>query len=155
MMVGKSAVEIAIEPRDAAAQELQRLFRHQGCNTISTVDDDMAAFRIDVAEGVLGIGEIIGKDRVLRYPSSSRSKRTGLHHRAKRLDLFTMNRIFSNADLKSIVFRRIVAPGDHDAAVNRQLKQGEIHERGGANSNIHHMQSTGKESSYKSPVESW
>ena len=30
-----------------------------------------------------------------------------------------MNRIFADADLKSVVFSRIVAPGDHDAAVNR------------------------------------
>src|SRR4029079_5301410 len=122
MMVGKSAVEIAIEPRDAAAQELQRLFRHQGCNTISTIDDHMQAFRIDVAEGLLDIGQIVGNDRVLRYLSGSSNKSAGLHHRSKRLDLLSMNRIFPNADLKSVVFRRIVAPSDHDAAVNRQLK---------------------------------
>ena len=66
MVVRKSPVEIAIEPCDLTAEKLQRLFGHQGRHAISTVDDDVQAFRIDMGETLLEIGQIVGNDGMLR-----------------------------------------------------------------------------------------
>src|SRR6185503_7152266 len=146
MVVRKSPIEIAVEPCDVTAEKFQGLLGHQRCHPVSAVDHDMEALGVDVAEALLDIGQIVWNDGVLRQPSDPRHKRTGLHHRSKRLDLLSMNRVFSDADLKSIVFGCIVTPGDHNASVNRELKQRKIHKRRGTNTDIHDVQSTGKES---------
>ena len=53
---------------------------------------------------------------------------------------------FADADLESVVFCRIVTAGDHDAAVDRQLKEGEIDQRGRTDPDIDHVHAARQQS---------
>src|SRR6476620_12503955 len=57
-----------------------------------------------------------------------------------------MDGLFADADLESVVFRRVVTASDHDAAVDRQLKEGEIDQRGRTDSDIDHVHPTRQQS---------
>ena len=73
-------------------------------------------------------------------------KDTGLQDPAQLLNGLSVDGLFPDADLESIVFRRVVAARDHDAAVDRQLKEGEIDHGDGQMPNIDHVHAARQQS---------
>ena len=59
------------------------------------------------------------------------------------LDLLPIDRIGADADLEAVEVGRIMASGDHHAAVHPEVADGEIEHRGGAQADIGHIDPRG------------
>src|SRR5215831_7906130 len=143
-----------MEPRDTAAQEFQRLFRHQGCCPVPTVDDHVKPVSLQPSKTLFDIGEIVRNNRVLRKTSRSRTKLSCLNDLTERLNLLTMNGFSAHADLKPVILSGIMTAGNHNAAVDRKRKQRKIQQRGWANSNIDNIEPALEKPSHQGLVES-
>src|SRR5215831_8226314 len=141
-----------MEPRDTAAQEFQRLLRHQGCCPVPTVDDYVKPISLQPGKTLFEVSEIVRNNRVLRKESRPRTKLSCLNDLTERLNLIAMYGFSAHADLKPVILSRIMTAGDHDAAIDRKRKQRKIQQRGWANSNIDNAEPALEKRSRQGPV---
>ena len=121
MMVGETAVEVVIQSRDATAQLLQNVFRHQTRGAVSAIEYDVHSLSIDTGKVFLEITQVGRDDRGRGHGSRSGRIRPGLDQTLEFLNVFAIQRRFIQTHFEAVVFGRIVAPGDHHASVNGQL----------------------------------
>ena len=73
--------------------------------------------------GFVTVNHIIWNDRMLGEISLSRYECTFFHHSPKFLNFFSVDGRLTDTYLEPVIFRGIVASGDHDAAADRQSEQ--------------------------------
>ncbi len=91
MMIGKTSVQIAIEPRHLTPQQLKRLFGNKGSRAVPAIDHDMQPVRVDMREAFLEVRQIVGNNRMLGETAVPRYKHPCFHHPSKFLNVLSMN----------------------------------------------------------------
>ena len=77
----------------------------------------------NVAELPFDIRQIVRDNRMLGQSAASRYESSRLQNPAEILNFLPMDRFLPDTDLEPIVLGSIVAAGNHDASVDRQIKQ--------------------------------
>src|SRR6266480_6558941 len=128
MMIGKAAIDLAIELQHFAAESAVELARRGAGDAVTAVDRDFHRTH----EPYVGGNSIqIGfADVRMAVPPRAASKLTGLDPLAQPLDILARESGSRKYHLQPVVLGRIVAARDRDCAAATEMVRGEISDRG-------------------------
>src|SRR3989304_1485001 len=146
MVNGKSAIRDAGDPPALASEPAKDRGRDGSRHAAAGIDNDFERLgeRRDVPQQTL----LVRRDDGIIFSSSSRPlpKIPFLHPDPEVLNLRTVDRLLADADLETVILRRIVTGGNLHPAVKIEMKKGKIEERRRTNTDIVDLKS-GREKS--------
>ena len=146
MVNGKGAIRDAGDLPDLASEPAKDRRSDGSRHAAAGVDNDLERLgeRRDVPQQTL----LVRRDDGIIFSPSSRPlpKIPFLHPDPEVLDLRTVERLLADADLETVILRRIVTGGNLHPAVKIEMKKGKIEERSRTNTDIVDLKS-GREKS--------
>ena len=128
MMIGKAAIDLAVELQHFAAEAAVELARRGAGDAVTAVDRDFhRAHEPYVGGNSIQIGFA---DVRMAVPPRAASKLAGLDPLAQPLDILARESGSRKHHLQSVVLGRIVAARDRDRAAATEMVRGEISDRG-------------------------
>ncbi len=145
MMVGKAAVDVAVQRDDLGAQAAVELGGGDAAGAVAAVDDDAQLFlQPDIVQDVL---QILGQD--VLFPDATRrlgGKRPGDGEAVDLLDLVAVQGGGAEHDLETVVFAGIVRCGDDHGAPEVVAEGGIVDYRGRHQPQVDHLQAVAGQS---------
>ena len=140
MVIRERAVDLAEKLGHLATETAEQRGRERAGDTIAAVDRDLHRARErDVSGDAV---EVRGGDVRAAIAAGAGFERTGLDARLERLDVAARERVARDDHLEPVVVRRVVAAGDHDAALRLELVCCEIAHRRRDRTDIDHVRPT-------------
>ena len=136
MVVGEAPVDVGEQQVVLARQQLSELLDHPACRTVAGIPADPVR-----AAGIachqppdIGVLDVIVADGAFAlFPVALGA------HAAELLDVFAEERLVLQHHLEAVVVGRVMAAGDHDAAVDLQRRLGVIEHRRRPQADPHHV----------------
>lgn len=128
MVVWKAAVHVEEQFGDVAVELLKQTVQDGACGAVACVQNHLdAALELKVGRDFVDVGRdaVEVGDRAAGIVV----KVAGFDHLAEKLDLVAVDGALPANGFEAVVFRRVVGPRDHDAAVGGKLDAGIIEDR--------------------------
>ncbi|MNT39027.1 hypothetical protein D3C72_1752430 [compost metagenome] len=151
VVVREIAVHVAEQLSHLAAQATEQVTHEGAGHAVAGIQGNLhRTGQLDVADDAV---EVLLAHIDLLVGAGTAAELAGFDPLAQRLDLLAIDRLAGQHHLETVVVRRVVAAGDHDAggradAVDLDVG-GEVDHRGGDHADVDHVQAGGAQAFYQ------